>query len=223
MSIHSEKIIACINALRDVIPTNFILVGGAAANLQGHQRVTLDVDILIRDPTILHHLKKFDGFELVGGMLHYESVQIDLLTTIDDTLSYEQVNQHAEAIESVQGVRLLKPDFALAVKVRCSYLRQEDDQGIIKRTSDLIDAVFWAERLEEVGQQISDSCAKLLPISYYQVFFLRTVMNANQFQKLVDVGLRKLLIPWEKNSSEQREYYLCFATESTDPFTVELD
>ncbi len=43
------------------------------------------------------------------------------------------------------------------------------------------------------------------------------------FGDLVDVGLRKLLIPWEKNSSKQREYYLCFATESTDPFTVEVD
>ncbi|KAJ5288611.1 hypothetical protein N7478_001641 [Penicillium angulare] len=170
MSIHSEKIIACVNALRDVIPTNFILVGGAAANLQGHQRVTLDVDILIRDPIILHHLKKFDGFELVGGMLHYESVQIDLLTTIDDTLSYEQVNQHAEAIEAVQGVRLLKPDFALAVKVRCSYLKKEDDKGIRKRTSDLIDAVFWAERLEEAGQQMSGSCAKYSPSATIKCF-----------------------------------------------------
>jgi hypothetical protein len=54
MSTDSAKITACVNALRDVIPTDFILVGGAAANMQGHDRVTQDVDILIRDPAILH-------------------------------------------------------------------------------------------------------------------------------------------------------------------------
>lgn len=32
------------------------------------------------------------------------------------------------------------------------------------------------------------------------------------FQQLVDVGLRKLLTPWEENAPEQREYYYsCFA------------
>jgi hypothetical protein len=91
MSTDSAKITACVNALRDVIPTNFILVGGAAANMQGHDRVTQDVDILIRDPAILHDLKNFGGFKLVEGKLHYESVLIDFLTTVVETLSYDEV------------------------------------------------------------------------------------------------------------------------------------
>ncbi|KAK9318747.1 hypothetical protein V1517DRAFT_106665 [Lipomyces orientalis] len=113
-------------------------------------------------------------------------------------------------------------DFALVVKVRCSYLRAEGAKGIKKRTSDLEDAVFWAIKLQEAGILISDSCAKLFPISYYHVLFLRISMDANDFRHLLDVGLRKLLIPWEQNSPEQQECYYYFAVEGSDPFTVEL-
>ncbi|KAJ8103662.1 hypothetical protein POJ06DRAFT_242548, partial [Lipomyces tetrasporus] len=127
MSNYSERVVACIHALRDSIPMMFILVGGAAAYFRGHQRVTKDVDILIRDLTILDHLKTVDGFEVVGEKLSYRSIQIDLLFSIDNKISYEQVDEHVEAI---QGLRVLKMDFALAVKVRCSYLRAEDVTGI---------------------------------------------------------------------------------------------
>lgn len=66
-----------------------------------------------------------------------------------------------EHVDAVQGIRLLKPDFALAVKVKCSYLRQDDVEGIEKQASDLRDAIFWAGKLKEAGLTISDSCAKL--------------------------------------------------------------
>jgi hypothetical protein len=69
--------------------------------------------------------------------------------------------------------------------LRSSYLRQENKNGIGKRTPGLRNAVFWAEKLKEAGQQISDSFAKLLPISYHQVFFLRTIMDVNEFQRIV--------------------------------------
>ncbi|KAJ5943723.1 hypothetical protein N7516_003891 [Penicillium verrucosum] len=180
--------------------------------MQGH-RVTQDDDILVRDPAILHDLKNLGDFKLVEGKLHYKSALIDFLTTVVETLSYEEVKQ-AEAVESIQGLRFLKPDFALAAK--------EDEYGICKRHSDLQDAIFWARKLEEAGQQISDACAKLLPVSYYQVVMIGMWMDPEDFQKLVHVGLRKLLLPWEENSAEQREYYL-WSAESTDPFTVELE
>lgn len=121
MSINSAKITECVNALRDVIPTSLILVGGAAANMQCH-RVTQDDGILVRDPAILHDLKNLGDFKLVEGKLHYKSALINFLTIVVETLSYEDVQQ-AEAVESIQGLRFLKPDFALAAKVRCSYLR----------------------------------------------------------------------------------------------------
>ncbi|KAK9318746.1 hypothetical protein V1517DRAFT_334744 [Lipomyces orientalis] len=47
------------------------------------QRVTKDVDILIRDLTILDRLKSVDGFEVAGEKLSYRSIEIDLLTSIE--------------------------------------------------------------------------------------------------------------------------------------------
>jgi hypothetical protein len=80
---------------------------------------------------ILDHLKTIDGFKVVDGELSYGLVTIDLLTTIDDKLLYEQINEY---VESIQGIVILKPDFALAAKVKCAYLRADDDNGIKKRT-----------------------------------------------------------------------------------------
>jgi hypothetical protein len=43
------------------------------------------------------------------------------------------------------------------------------------------------------------------------------------FQVLVAVGIKKLLIPWEENTEDQRDYCLCYAAEGTDPFTIPLE
>lgn len=40
-------------------------------------------------------------------------------------------------------------------------------------------------------------------------------MTAYDFHQLVDVRLRKLLIPWEENALEQWEYYSCFGAQQT--------
>jgi hypothetical protein len=215
-----DKILKCVRALQKSFPADFILVGGAAALFQGHKRVTNDVDILIRSKTVLDSLKSVEGFEVVAGKLSYRSVVIDLLTTIDDRFAYDQVDGH---VRYVRGVRLLQPDFALAVKIRCFYLRQEDAKGLQKRRSDLLDAVFWAEMLKEARQTISDTCAALFKIGYYHALFIRLNLRPDDFQKLVDVGFGRLLIPWEENTPEQREYYSEFAAEETDPLTVPLD
>lgn len=52
----------CIQAIRRLIPTKFILVGGAAIIWRGHVRTTSDVDILVSDANILNQLKSADGF-----------------------------------------------------------------------------------------------------------------------------------------------------------------
>ncbi|KAF5863450.1 hypothetical protein ETB97_010081 [Aspergillus alliaceus] len=214
------KILECIRALHKYFPADFILVGGAAACFQGHKRITKDVDILIRSKTVIDSLKFVEGFEVMAGKLSYRSVIIDLLTTIDDRFVYDQVDGH---VRYVNGVRLLQPDFALAVKIRCFYLRQEDAKGLQKRQTDLMDAVFWAEMLNKTRQTISDTCAALFKIGYYHALLIRLNLHPDKFQKLVDVGFERLLIPWEKNTPEQREYYSEFAAEGTDPVTVPLD
>ncbi|KAB8229543.1 uncharacterized protein BDW43DRAFT_322169 [Aspergillus alliaceus] len=187
------KILECIRALQKHFPADFILVGGAAACFQGHKRITTDVDILIRSKTIIDSLKFVEGFEVMAGKLSYRSVIIDLLTTIDDRF------------------------------IRCFYLRQEDAKGLQKRQTDLKDAIFWAEMLNKTRQTISDTCAALFKIGYYHALLIRVNLRPANFQKLVDVGFERLLIPWEKNTPEQREYYSEFAAEGTDPVTVPLD
>jgi hypothetical protein len=47
-------------------------------------------------------------------------------------------------------------------------------------------------------------------------------MAPEDFRQLEDIGLRKLLALWEENTQEQQEYYICFAAEGSDPFTVTL-
>lgn len=111
----------------------------------------MDVDILVRDTNILDFLESVDGFKMVDGKLSYGSVPIDILTPIDNTIHYEQIQEH---IESVEGIQMLKLDFALAVKVKCAYLRAEDENGMRKQESDFKDAVFHARQLQKAGLEI---------------------------------------------------------------------
>ena len=62
--------------------------------------MTEDVDILIHDMGILDHLKKVDGFKEVDGKLLYGSVPVDLLTTVDNQFSYEQIQEHVESVNT---------------------------------------------------------------------------------------------------------------------------
>ncbi|KAJ5888247.1 hypothetical protein N7495_008288 [Penicillium taxi] len=134
-------------------------------------------------------------------------------------MRYHQIEPFTSILS---GVRMMQADPALAVKLKCSYLRRDDENGFKKRDSDLTDALFWAEKLKTAGQNISESCAKTFRLGFYNILLLRKHLSTSDFEELVDVGLRKLLLPWEENSQDQKEYYLCFADEGTDPFTVSL-
>ncbi|KAJ5143823.1 uncharacterized protein N7515_002610 [Penicillium bovifimosum] len=199
----------------------FILVGGAAAVLQGYKRTTTDVDTLIRSQTVLDSLESVEGFEVVAGRLSYRSVIIDLLTTIDDRFTYSQVDGY---VRYVHGVPVLQPEYALSVKIRCFYLRSEDSNGLEKQLTDLMDAVFWAKAMKEAGKTISNTCATLFQIGCYHAVLVRLKLEPDDFEILVDVGFGRLIIPWEENTPEQREYYYSlFAPEGTDLLTVPLD
>lgn len=76
----------------------------------------------------------------------------------------------------------------------------------------------------ERGGQNSDVCAMRFRIGYYHMIFLQiSMVDDSTFQRLVALGLRKLLIPWEENTPEQREYYGLLTKEGTDPLTISLD
>jgi hypothetical protein len=72
---------------------------------------------------ILNQLKTVEGFKVVEGKLSYKTVTIDLLTMIDDQYTMAQIE---ESVETFGGISFLRPDFALAVKVKCAYLRSSD-------------------------------------------------------------------------------------------------
>jgi hypothetical protein len=108
----------------------------------------------------------------------------------------------------LNGVRILALDFAMAVKVNCLYLRADDEIGENKKLSDSADIVFLSQKMLERGQQISDTCAAMFRIGYYHMVVIRLSMHDSEFQLLIAVGIGKLLIPWEDNTTEQREYCL---------------
>ncbi|KAJ5121467.1 uncharacterized protein N7515_009428 [Penicillium bovifimosum] len=201
-------------------PADFVLVGGAATIFEGHKRSTTDVDILIRSQTVIDSLSSVEGFEVIGGRLSYREVIVDLLTTIDDRFTYHQVDGY---VRHVEGVRVLQTDFALAMKIRCFYLRSDDSNGLEKQQTDLLDAVFLAKAMKKAGQTIWDSCATLFQIGCYHAVLVRLQLKFNDFKVLVDVSFGRLVIPWEANTPEQQEYYSLVAPEGTDPLTVPLD
>ncbi|PLN78671.1 hypothetical protein BDW42DRAFT_187218 [Aspergillus taichungensis] len=129
---------------------------------------------------------------VVAGKLSYQSVSIDLLTTIDDRL------------------------------IKRFYLHQEDSTRAHKRTTDLMDAIFWAILLENSGEMISGICATQLKISCYHALLIRLNLKPDKLQKLLDGGLERLVIPWEDNTPEQQECYSILATAGTDPLTTPL-
>ncbi|KAJ5146495.1 uncharacterized protein N7515_001059 [Penicillium bovifimosum] len=166
---------------------------GHARPARNHKRSTTDVDILIRSQTVFDSLGSVEGFEVIEGRLSYREVIVDLLTTIDDRFTYNQVDGYARHVE---GVRMLRFDFALAVKIRCSYLRSDDSNGLEKQQTDLLDVVFLAKATRKAGQTILDSCAALFQVGCYHAVLVRLQLRFNDFKVLADVGFGRLVIPW---------------------------
>ena len=123
----------------------------------------------------------------------------------------------------VGGIRVLKFEYALAVKLNCLCLRQDDDNGLRKRKSDAQDVELLCEKMAERSELISDECAQKFRFGYYHIIEIRMYVNPESFQTLIELGIGKFVIPWAENTPEQREYYCYFAEEGTDPLTVPLE
>ncbi|QSS60372.1 no significant blast [Histoplasma capsulatum] len=57
----------------------------------------------------------------------------------------------------------------------------------------------------------------------YCLLELRLKLTPGDIQYFVDIGGRKLMLHWEKNTPDQQQYFRCFAELGADPLTVELD
>ncbi|KAJ2930381.1 hypothetical protein H1R20_g6687, partial [Candolleomyces eurysporus] len=236
MASHNQHIHDCTKALRDQLKTPFILLGGAAIVTLGSRRSTSDVDILVPKDIVLDNLRKailrIPGFRVIDRDLTFSNgdheCTLDILTTATfagDQFAYEDMNPFTD-LQS--GAKLLRLDFALAVKLLCLWSRTEDEKGDLKRGRDAEDISFLVEAMERKGMTVSDDCAQKFRLQYYQIFVIRSWLPTETVDRLVRIGVRNLLVPWEENTDSQKEDYAAaipedLNPEETDPFTVESE
>ncbi|KAK2795565.1 hypothetical protein FQN51_000419 [Onygenales sp. PD_10] len=222
-----DAVRACIEAIQARLAGRFILIGGAAMNLLGSSRVTEDVDILVATPDLPgleSELRQINGFTDVSGKIVFTvqgiNVSVDLLTNAVDNATFNEMLPYTTLVGQVRVLRL---DYALALKLTCLYLRQDDENGLAKRETDARDIAFLGDRMAERNDTISDQCAEKFRLGFYHMAEIRIHVPATTFDILVRLGIRKMLIPWEDNTPEQQEYYSCLAEPGSDPLTVPLD
>ncbi|RXW13980.1 hypothetical protein EST38_g11871 [Candolleomyces aberdarensis] len=238
MPSHNQHIHDCTKALRDKLKTPFILLGGAAIVTLGSRRSTSDVDILIPKDIVLNTLRDailtIPGFRVIGRDLTFTNgdheCTLDILTTATfagDQFAYEDMNPFT-ILQSSANLKLLRLDFALAVKLLCLWSRTEDEKGDIKRGRDAEDILFLVEAMERNGMTVSNDCAQKFRLQFYQIFVIRSWLPTETVDRLVRIGVRNLLVPWKENTESQKEDYVAtipedLNPEETDPFTVELE
>ncbi|KAK2802646.1 hypothetical protein FQN50_007254 [Emmonsiellopsis sp. PD_5] len=194
----------------------------------GSQRTTNDVDVLVpgsEDLGALFSLLAADeSFFNENGHLRFKhsgfSPSLDLLTIAVEKITFEQASQHCL---SVEGVSILKLDYSLAMKIQCFYLRQDDENGREKRTSDINDVRFLCHKMIQNSEYISDDCANKFRFGHYHLLELRQELGQDDTAKFITVGGRKFIIPWDQNSDDQREFFCVFAEPGADPLTAELE
>ena len=216
---HKNKAIrSCVERLRSCLKDRFILIGGASLLLLGSQRATNDVDILVPSdedvPALVSFLAADKSFSNEGGHLQFQhpdfSPSLDILTIAVERMTFEQAHPHCLTIKEV---KVPKPDYSLAMKVQCFYLRQDDENGEKKRASDLRDIEFLLSEMVKRSEFVSDACAHKFKFGHYHLLELRQELGAEHF---IRVGGRKFMLPWDQNSEAQKE-------SGADPFTVELE
>ncbi|CAP92142.1 hypothetical protein PCH_Pc13g10730 [Penicillium rubens Wisconsin 54-1255] len=204
----TKAIRSCVERLRSRLKDRFILIGGASMLLLGSQRATNDVDILVPSdedvPALVSFLAADKSFSNEGGHLQFQhpdfSPSLDILTIAVERMTFEQAHPHCLTIKEVKVPR---PDYSLAMKVQCFYLRQDDENGEKKRASDLRDIEFL----------LSEMVKRSEFFGHYHLLELRQELGAEHF---IRVGGRKFMLPWDQNSEAQKE-------SGADPFTVELE
>ncbi|KAJ6180831.1 hypothetical protein N7519_011292 [Penicillium mononematosum] len=143
------------------------------------------------------------SFSNESGQLRFQhsgfSPSLDILTIAVEAITFEQARPYCLNVEEV---KVLRPDYSLAMKVQCFCLRQDDGQR---------------------SELISDDCAEKFKFGYYHLLELRQELGAEHIANFIRVGGRKLMLPWNQNSEDQKEYFSCFAEPGADPFTVELE
>jgi hypothetical protein len=118
---------------------------------------------------------------------------------------------------------MLTLQMSLGVKLKCWYLRQEDENGM-KKASDLQDIVFVAKKMKGEGIEVDHSSAAALEICHYNLLLVRLELEDMDIELLQAVGCSKFLKKYDEDTPDQKELYEAMgAKANTDPLTVELE
>ncbi|CAK7227195.1 hypothetical protein SCUCBS95973_006461 [Sporothrix curviconia] len=230
ISAERDTIFECLAAIQQHVNVPFILVGGAGGIMAGSQRTTSDIDLLLPTSVGLTQLQEqilgIKGFSAPGGKLAYTSARhmtIDFLTSVPGEKTYEELQHH---VFLQDNTNLLNFDVALAIKLHCYGLRQDDANGMKKQASDLRDVGWLSAAMAARGETISAGVIDHFKIGHYRMlivrFGCRDLRLPDVIPSLVAVGASNLVCPWDEDTDEQKEYFSYFAPEGTCPLTCEL-
>ncbi|KAG5289822.1 hypothetical protein I7I48_09264 [Histoplasma ohiense] len=110
-----------------------------------------------------------DGFSNVGGELRFGdigTVTVVILTTAVETMTLENLGND---LLVVNGIRIPNLENALAMKIKCFYLRQDDENGWGKIRSDTLDAETLYSRMDREPLSITDQCAEKFQFGLYHL------------------------------------------------------
>ncbi|KAK2754074.1 hypothetical protein FQN54_007243 [Arachnomyces sp. PD_36] len=113
-------------------------------------------------------------------------VTLDVLTSVVDCLSFESLLPH---LFHILGVPLPNVDHALAIKVKCFFLRADDENESHKRASDITDVKFICGMMIQSEHVIGDNCAQSFRFGYYHMFQLRFELDYQGIENFIRIGL----------------------------------
>jgi hypothetical protein len=230
----NENIMDCVKTVNTNFPCSFILIGGASMVKLHSERSTTDIDVVVPISTdmdkLVRQLTDSGWFYLKDGVLFVKpssspsgprSLKLDILTKIIDNKTFDDLIRHTAIID---GNIMLTLPMSLGVKLKCWYLRQEDENGIAKKRSDLWDIVFVARKIKGEGLEVDHNSAAALKICHYNLLLIRLELGERDTELLQAVGCSRFLQKYDENTPDQRELYEAMGAKAdTDPLTVELE
>ena len=230
----NETVLDCVKTVNANFPCSFILVGGASMVKLRCDRSTTDVDVLVPASTDMHKLVQ----QLASSCWYYRkngtlfvrpsssasdsgSLKLDILTQIIGDKTFDDLIHHTTIIS---GNIMLTLPMSLGVKLKCWYLRQEDENGIKKKRSDLQDIVFVARKMKSKGIQVDYNTAAALKICHYNLLLIRLELGEGDTELLRATSCSRFLKKYDENTLDQRGLYEAMGAKAdTDPLSVELE
>jgi hypothetical protein len=230
----NRNVLDCVNTVNTNFLCSFILVGGASMIKRRCDRSTTDVDVVVPTSTDMHKLVRqltdTGWFYLKDGVLFVKpssspsgqkALKLDILKEIVDNKTFEDLIRHTTTIGD--NIMLTLP-MSLGVKLKCWYLRQEDENGMAKKDTDLQDIVFVAKKMKGEGLEVDHNSAAALKICHYNLLLIRLELEEVDIELLRAVGCSRFLKEYDEDTPDQKELYEAMGAKAgTDPLTVELE